>query len=516
MDTLKIQNYNHLPTGWTITTLGEVCLLNPRSFLKPVKDDQLVSFVPMAEVEAGTGRMCSSRERTYGVVKSGYTRFSEGDVLLAKITPSMENGKVAIAKGLRNEAGCGSTEFHVLRPMRGMSNLFVMYFLLQEDFRQEARRHMAGTAGQLRVPASFLQEATLPIPPFPEQRRIVAEIEKQFTRLDASVASLERVRANLRRYRTSVLKAACEGSLVATEAEFARAEGRPYEHADELLERILKERREKWESQQTDRGIYRDAVAPHVSELPSLPEGWVWSNVGQLAAVSTGSTPLTSRREFYQHGTVPWLTSSALNNSVISAPSKLVTEQAVRECRLSFYPPRTLLVAMYGEGKTRGKCSEMLISSTINQAIAAIVMDESAASCQAYTKVFLDSNYEATRSLSSGGVQPNLNLGLIRKIEVPLPPVAEQERIASEVQRRLSIIRNVESAVDASLDLAERLRQSILKQAFCGRIVLQDPGDEPASVLLEGIHAERAKARAGTEANRKRGRRTRRNARAVS
>ena len=367
-----------------------------------------------------------------------------------------------------------------------------------------------------KLTQTALNRIPIPLAPLPEQHRIVAEIERQFTRLDASVASLERVRANLRRYRTSVLKAACEGRLVATEAELARAEGRQYEHADELLERILAERRGKWESQQAGRRTYREPVAPDDSELSSLPEGWVWSNIGQLSTVGSGSTPLTSRREYYQHGTVPWITSSALNNSLVLAPSKLVTEQAVRECRLSFYPPHTLLVAMYGEGKTRGKCSELLISSTINQAIAAVAMDESAASCRAYIKVFLDSNYEATRHLSSGGVQPNLNLGLVRKIEVPLPPVAEQSRIVAEVERRLSIIKQVEEAVDTSLKRAERLRQSVLKQAFCGRLVPQDPGDEPAYALLERISAQRAEAQPATEANRKRGRRTRRSPRGIS
>ena len=113
----------------------------------------------------------------------------------------------------------------------------------------------------------------LPLPPLPEQHRIVAEIEKQFTRLDASVAALKRALANLKRYRASVLKAACEGTLVPTEAELARAEGRDYEPASVLLERILSERRARWESQDKKRGEYKEPVAPDTSELPELPEG---------------------------------------------------------------------------------------------------------------------------------------------------------------------------------------------------------------------------------------------------
>ena len=129
-----------------------------------------------------------------------------------------------------------------------------------------------------------MSNATLPLPPFPEQRRIVAEIEKQFTRLDAAVAALRRTRANLKRYRASVLHAACSGELVPTEAELARAEGREYEPADVLLERILAERRARWEAQEKRRGKYQEPAAPDTSDLPTLPEGWVWVTLGQISA----------------------------------------------------------------------------------------------------------------------------------------------------------------------------------------------------------------------------------------
>ena len=242
-----------VPESWTMTTLGAACLINPRFFAEPVEDDQELSFLPMAAIEARTGRIDLNRTRLFADVRKGYTRFSEGDVLFAKITPCMENGKIAVAKGLTNNCGCGSTEFHVLRPHKGVSGDFLMFFLFQDAFRREAQGHMAGTAGQLRVPAGFLEEALLPLPPPAEQHRIVAEIEKQFTRLDASVIALKRVQANLKRYRTSVLKAACEGKLLPTEAELAQSEGRDYEPADRLLERILSERRARWESQEKRR-----------------------------------------------------------------------------------------------------------------------------------------------------------------------------------------------------------------------------------------------------------------------
>ena len=157
--------------------------------------------------------------------------------------------------------------------------LYLTYYLSEtvQRFRYEGR----GTTIN-GVTKKQLRELPVLLPPLPEQRRIVAEIEKQFTRLDASVAALKRAQANLKRYRASVLKSACQGALVPTEAGLARAEGRDYEPAGVLLERILAERRARWELQEKRRGKYKEPAAPDTSDLPELPEGWVSTTVGQV------------------------------------------------------------------------------------------------------------------------------------------------------------------------------------------------------------------------------------------
>src|SRR5437773_2559854 len=129
----------------------------------------------------------------------------------------MENGKIAVARQLHGGVGAGSTEFHVVRPTAALSADLLLYYVLREDFRKAARAKMTGTAGQLRVPSSFFEAHSLPVPPLHEQYRIVEAIESYFTRLDAAVATLERMHGNLKRYRASVLKAAVEGRLVRTE-----------------------------------------------------------------------------------------------------------------------------------------------------------------------------------------------------------------------------------------------------------------------------------------------------------
>ena len=478
------------PAVWVIATLGDVTF--PRGVKVKPSEMGNAPFIGLKSIEAHSMKLLDvGRTRD---VKSAGSYFGRGDVLYGRLRPYLNKVYQPDFSGL------ASGEFIVFPSQSHLVNAYLKYFLNQLEFASFATR--LNTGDRPRVDFDQLQDYPFPLPPLPEQRRIVAEIEKQFTRLDASEAALKRAQANLKRCRASVLKAACLGKLVPTEAELAQAEGRDYEPADQLLKRILTERRARWEAQTKRRGKYKEPVAVDKKAMPKIPQGWEWCSLDQLANIGTGSTPLTSNSQFYQEGSVPWVRSSALNNPMVSSPSKFVTEQAVRECRLVLYPPNTLLIAMYGEGKTRGKCSELLIQSTINQAIAAVTLPESAIDCRSFIRLFLTNNYEETRRLSSGGVQPNLNLGIVRQIAVPLPPLAEQKRIVPELESHLSIIQQAEATVDAGLKRTERLRQSILKQAFCGQLVPQDPDDEPATLLLKRIRAERAAAKAASSSKR--------------
>ena len=160
--------------SWPVRTLGEVCEINPRlPRTHEIRDDQSVSFVPMAAVDELSGRIVGEQPRLFSEVKKGYTNFRNSDVLFAKITPCMENGKAAIASDLISGYGFGSTEFHVLRPGTDMLPEFVFYFVRRPEFRIEAKRNFTGTAGQQRVPTTFLSASRISVPPLSEQRRIV-------------------------------------------------------------------------------------------------------------------------------------------------------------------------------------------------------------------------------------------------------------------------------------------------------------------------------------------------------
>jgi type I restriction enzyme, S subunit len=501
-----------LPNGWTWATVAEITYVNPRAFDIEPGDKDLVSFVPMASVEAGTGRLDATLAKPWETVKKGYTRFQEGDVLFAKITPCMENGKFTVAKGLMNGRGAGSTEFHVLRPTSGILPHYILHYVLQTSLRKEAQGHMKGTAGQLRVPIDFLITVEIPLAPLPEQHRIVAEIETQFSRLDAVVTALKRVQANLKRYRASVLQAACAGCLVPTEAELARAEGRTYESADQLLQRILQERHVKWESEQLasmkaegkvhkdDRwkSKYREPAKPDVSELPELPEGWAWVKVEQLVSPkprSLQSGPFGSNllhSEFQDTGVLAIGIDNVYEGRFSTGRQHRISLEKYAQLEKYTARPLDVLVTVMA---TVGRCCVVpanLEPAIITKHVYRISANQDIVDPH-YLMTALWGGAEVRRQIFSqvqGQTRPGINGEILNRIAIPIPPLTEQHCIVAEVERRLSVIDELEAVIATNLKRADRLRQAILKRAFEGKLVPQDPTDEPASELLERIRTE--------------------------
>lgn len=169
-----------LPNNWIWTRLGDITEINPKKKILDFNDDEEISFVPMKAVSDETGKIEEMEYEKYSKLKKGYTQFIEEDVLFAKITPCMENGKCAIAKNLKNDIGYGTTEFHVLRCYQGIINKLLHIFLRQESFRKEAKYNMTGSVGFQRVPVDFLKTALFPLPPLEEQKEIVRVLDKVF------------------------------------------------------------------------------------------------------------------------------------------------------------------------------------------------------------------------------------------------------------------------------------------------------------------------------------------------
>ena len=481
-----------LPDGWASTTLGELCLKPQYGWTtKATQNEGKAKLLRTTDLSRGrveweTVPYCSDEPKE--LVKY---LLEEGDIVISRA------GSVGLSAliGPCPEAVFASYLIR-FRRMDGVDERYLYQFLQSPEYWEQVSQQTVGIALQ-NVNAKKLAGVSLPLAPLPEQHRIVAEIEKQFTRLDASVNALKRVHANLKRYRSSVLKSACEGRLVPTEAELARNEGRDCESADRLLERILAERRARWESQEKRRGKYKETVAPDTTDLPELPEGWVWSRIGESFEVYVGSTPRRARSDFW-NGDIPWVSSSEVSYSRIKATREYITEDGLKNSSVTLHPIGTVLLGMIGEGKTRGQVSILDIPACNSQNSAAIRVSEAGLPPE-YVFYYLWGQYDATRRIGSGNNQPALNKSRVQELLIPLPPLAEQIRIVAELERRLSVIQQAEAAVEANLLRAERMRQSILKQAFSGKLVPQDPNDEPASALLEHIQAEQEAAQASAK-----------------
>jgi type I restriction enzyme S subunit len=208
------QNIDNLPNDWVIVTLDQVSGINPRIDKKGIPEYLEVSFVPMPEVGAENGYINVKNTRPFAEVKKGFTSFLEGDVLFAKITPCMENGKMVVVPKLSNGYGFGSTEFHVIRPFYGVNPYFIYYLVSNLSFRKEAAHRMTGAVGQKRVPVSFLIETVMSLPPIKEQDQIIREVQRRISIIDGVDSMIEISLKHADRLRQSILKKAFSGKLI--------------------------------------------------------------------------------------------------------------------------------------------------------------------------------------------------------------------------------------------------------------------------------------------------------------
>lgn len=210
-----------LPEGWRFLSIPDICTVNPtRPRNLTQSDETMTSFVPMAAVDDREGRITDLQARPFGEVKRGYTYFEENDVLFAKITPCMENGKAAVARGLISRFGFGSTEFHVLRPTNRILPEWIYYFVRREAFRQEAKTKFRGAVGQQRVPADFLETHLIPVP-FPQnpekslavQQQIVTRVQMTASEVAEAQLGNTKTGALLNQMEQSILAQAFRGEL---------------------------------------------------------------------------------------------------------------------------------------------------------------------------------------------------------------------------------------------------------------------------------------------------------------
>jgi type I restriction enzyme S subunit len=424
-------------------------------------------------------------------------------------------GKTAIVTNVAQ--GAIASSLVIIRPFAQNSTKYIYYFLVSHLGKGEIALYDNGSA-QPNLSAKNVKSFRLPLAPMNEQLRLIAKIEELFSDLDAGVAALKRIRANLKRYRAAVLKAAVEGRLT----EQWRAKHPNTESATKLLERILAERRKKWEKDQLAKFTAADKMAPKgwrekyveptgpdTSNLPELPKGWCWASFETLMSESlrNGHSAKASG-----DGTgIRTLTLTAVTLGDFSEKNTKLTiakPEAIEDLWLEpgdFLIERSNTPELVGTARLyRGPAGfaifpDLLIRVRVFPSVVKGFVD--AVLQSSFTR-----RYFQWRAKGLAGSMPKIDQGTILGLPVPVAPFAEQGVIGQEVERLLSIIEEAESQVQANLKRSARLRQSILKRAFEGRLVPQDPTDEPADKLLERIRQERTATNGSVAPRTRRGR----------
>ena len=489
-----------LPEGWTLRSLADIAEINPPLGHGVASDDTPVTFVPMRAVGVEGSGFIATETRPYGQVKRGYTAFRSGDIITAKITPCMENGKTMLVPEVLGGICFGSTEFHVVRPDDGINGKWLELHLLRQDTRREAQLKMAGAVGQMRVPASFLKSLQVPVPPRCEQSRVAQAMEELSLDLATGVAALERCREKLRRYRASTLKSAVEGDLTA-DWRSAHPDAEP---ASTLLQRILAERRARWEQEQlrayAEKGKtppknwkakYKQPVEPEPTTSPSLPDNWCWASLDQLGQIDRGRSKHRPRNaDFLYGGPYPFIQTGDVKraNRHLREHTQTYSKAGLAQSRL--WPEDTLCITI---AANIAETAILTYPACFPDSIIGVLFMPSLVSVE-YVELFMQNVKIQVSNNAHATAQKNINNQVLRKLTIPLPPVAEQRTIVARAVAQISAADQTMANVDTKLGDSGKLRQSLLHAAFTGKLLPQDPNDEPASKLVERIAANRGKA----------------------
>lgn len=436
---------SHVPNGWAEACIDDIAEVNPGR-LGGIAADAQISFVPMSAVSDIDGEIVSPTIRPYDEVSKGYTQFRDGDVIFAKITPCMENGKIAVVRALEGGVACGSTEFHVVRPLGDISPDFLWRYLRQKSFRNDAEASMTGAVGQRRVPANFLKEHSLNLPPLPEQRRIVAKIDSLTGKSRRARDHLDHIPRLLEKYKQAILAAAFRGDL------------------------CTKRRSPK--------------LLPLSEFIDSLDQGWSpkcasepaglndWGVIKTTAIQSVQFLPQENKRLPTDLKPRPGI--------VINAGDVLITRAGPRS--------RVAISCLVTEDHPKLMLCDKAYRLRINQEMA----DPAFVTYMLNTPQCLSELEVMKTGISDSGL--NLTQGKFMALGIPAFSLPEQSEIVSRIQSAFVWVDRLAADATSARKLIDHLDQSVLAKAFKGELVPQDPAGEPASTLLDRIRAERAAA----------------------
>jgi type I restriction enzyme S subunit len=394
------------PEHWKWVRLKDISTINPHrpSDLKRA-DSAATTFVPMEAVDATTGKIVNPLTRPFGEIKKGYTYFIEGDVLFAKITPCMQNGKHCIARGLIDSIGFGTTEFHVLRPGPEVIPEWIHFFLRQPRILQEATNHFTGAVGQQRVPSDFLVFLEIPLPPLAEQKRIAVILNEQ-------MAVVERAR----------------------------------KAAEERLEAL--------------RSLFKACLRQVLTRSTKiLPDEWQWVKLGEVSSIHPGQHIMEADYNYNRIG-VGYLTGPSDFGELTAVIEKWTDKPK------AFAEPGDVLVTVKGAGVGKANLAPMEKVAIGRQLMAVRAIPN--VSIGDFLYFFVITQLTSLSSKALGATVPGLGREDLEALVLPLPPLAEQRGIAAVLHKQMAIVELAKETAELELETINALPASFLHRAFSG------------------------------------------------
>ena len=460
-----------LPDRWVETTLGEICEVNPRKpTAEELSDDAEVSFVPMAAVDADLGSIVAAEVRVAGQVRKRFRGFREGDVLMAKITPSMENGKAAVARNLVGGYGFGTTEFHVVRPFGGMPPEYIFFFLRRRSLREEAAAQMSGKAGQKRVPAEFLEGHELPLAPPQEQLQIVSRLRELDEARNEAAQRLAEIPALLEDFRAKALMGCLDG--------FAEPD---------------------WSGKR--------AGLTDGQELPVLPNAWEWGTIGEVAKRLQYGTSVRSDAD--ADSGVPNIGMANMRAGKLDLEEVRYVEITDEERDSHLLVSGDVLFNRTNSPELVGKAAlvEDIEEAVFASYLIRVELDRARAE-PSFVVHWINSPWGRgwARQVKRDAIsQSNINGRKLSAMPLPLPPLPEQRSIVGEIDQLLGRIDELERERDEAMAQLDRLWESALEATFRGAF-----DGEKFTVNAETAVEQLARAQAERKEERTRHRKERR------
>ncbi|EAJ0003578.1 restriction endonuclease subunit S [Campylobacter coli] len=413
----------NLPQGWEVKKLEEIA--NIKGGKRLPKGENLLdnntkfAYIRVADFQDnGTINLQNIKfinENTYNVLKN-YKIYDDnlyisiaGTIGKSGIIPKELNGAILTENAVKLEY-----------IQNNISNKFMYFFTLSNIFKTQIQTSTKIVA-QPKLAITRLKQIQIPLPPLKEQERIVGILDESFAKIDESIKILEQDLLNL----------------------------------DELMQSALQKA--------------FNPLKDNAKENYKLPQGWEWKNLGEIANTSSGGTPSRNKKEYWENGNIKWLKSGELNDGYIDFIEENITEEAIKNSSAKIFQKGTLLIAMYGA--TAGKLGILNLDSTTNQAICAFLhKDKNIKFLEKFLFYFLFFLRDKIIKDSFGGAQPNINQTYIKNLQIPLPPLKEQEQIASHLDELSSHVKNLKQNYQAQIKNLQELKNSLLDKAFKGNL----------------------------------------------